>query len=162
MQFDKVTAKLNSRTKRLIKVYARMMITGEYDYRILRNVYDKTLDMQYAEVRIKKIIRKNQDMLTEEIVKLYEQAKITPKSVIKEEKALLKLAKEENQLSVAEKIISKWGKRTQLDGQETKTTMQVKGSIDYSKYLLPEKDEIPANYKQIESDNKAQSNQEPA
>ena len=63
-----------SRVKRVVKLYARQLLQKVTNWQQLAYVYDRSIKPEYAEARIKKILRHRevQNMLTEEIAKLYE------------------------------------------------------------------------------------------
>jgi len=90
------------------------MLNGRIDYKTLINVYDR--NEPFPEIKVKKLIRQRtiQDMLTEEILKLYEDNQITPDKVIKDEVLLRDLAVDKKDLTNFNKVLDKWRDSLQM------------------------------------------------
>lgn len=105
-----------SRVKRVVKLYARQLLQKVTNWQQLAYVYDRSIKPEYAEARIKKILRHRevQNMLTEEIAKLYEENQITPDKVIKDEIMLRDLAVDKKDLTNFNKVLDKWRDSLQM------------------------------------------------
>ncbi len=78
-----------------------MLITGEVDYQKAINVYDRT--EQRPDWKVKCLLKRKevQNMLVEEIERLYEKNNVTPEFVIQKQLEILKLAMEKKDLTNA-------------------------------------------------------------
>ncbi len=124
-----------SRLKRMVSLYAEMMLSNTFDYKKLQNVYNKAYDPNYAEFNIKKIIRQRsvQEILNSSVIEVYRKQNITQASVVKEEKQLLKATKADNDNTNRLKILQTWGKRIELDPKQTTTKQS--DSYEFTKHL---------------------------
>ena len=115
----KATQKHQTKLKRFTKLYANMVLNGDIDARKAINVYDRT--EQKPEWKLKRLLRSQtvQDMITNEVIELYEKNRITPEYVIKQEKALLKATKADDDHTNRFKILQTWGRRMELDPKTT-------------------------------------------
>lgn len=140
-----------SRVKRTLKLYAKMLLNNDIDYFKLRNVYNRAIPDEKAEQYIKKIVRlkESQKLIESEVLAEYELQGITAKTVIKDESDLLNLAFNTNDLSSATKIVHKWGARIGLDPVTIKQSISITAKTTDYKALLDSK-QPP---KQIEESN---------
>lgn len=130
MQFNKYD-KQKTRVKRLLQEYTRQLLNNdEFDWIKLKNVYDKTIKNEFAQYKIQTITRQRQfqQMTLDELNKLYEDAGITGKTVIEEEKALLDSCKNESgkyeDRSNAIKVIGNWRESLDLKPKQQQTTRE--------------------------------------
>lgn len=146
---ERYTAKL----KRFAKLCARMKMSGNFDYKLLCNVYGDKNEQQ-PETKVKRMLRSKtvQEMIESEILSLYEDEGITPKTVVKDENDILDLAFNTNDLSNAVKIVHKWGSRIGLDPAKLQTTVTIE-EVNYKAMLNEESKQIKPEPKQIEDKN---------
>ena len=126
-----------SRYKRMVHIYAKMLIKGEIDYQLLARLYDRTTKPEYAEVKIKKIIRQRdtQVLLNQEIEDIYENMGITAKSVAKRENELLDLTIDNKNYAVSSKILDNQAHRLGLNPANITKSISVTAKTDYKGML---------------------------
>ncbi len=124
-----------SRLKKFTKLYARMKLSGNIDYKTLCNVYGDYKE-KLPDVKVKRLLRSQtvQNMIESEILSLYESNGITPESVVNDERDILHLSFNTNDMSNARQIVHKWGARIGLDPKEVKTSISLV-TTDYRKML---------------------------
>jgi hypothetical protein len=129
--------RLQAKDYRFAKLYARMLLNGKVDFEQLGKVYRP--DDQIPAAKAKRVLRSKtiQNMVTEEIIKLYESNGITVDSVVKEEKNILNSAKEANNLRIQLDVVNNW--RDSLDIKPAKQQQITTTTVDYVK-LLDKKD----------------------
>ena len=110
-------------------------MNNEIDWIKLKNVYNRTIGDEYAEARIRTIVRlkDSQRMIESEILALYSEKGITPEMVIEKELELYDLSEKHKSFNVNERILDKWGKRTGLEPKQVTTTAKI--TFDYKAML---------------------------
>jgi len=148
---NKAKMKIDAKVKRFSRLYAQMKLNGYIDYNKLVRTWN--IKEQNPEYKCRRLLRTKviSDMVTEEIIKLYNENGITPDFVIKQELELLSKAKDKDDLTNAIKIIANF--RESMDfkpKQQTAVSIQT----DYIKMIDKNKGSIEAKQvKQIESNN---------
>lgn len=133
MQFNKYD-KQKSRLKRLLKEYTKQLLEyDKFDYNRLKNVYDKTIKPEYAEYRIRSIVRQRefQSMVSEQIEQYYKDAGVTPEFVIKQELEILDKAKTKDDLSNAIKIVNNFRESLELKPKQQVTAREETNYLSY-------------------------------
>ena len=129
-----------------------MLLNNNIDWIKLKNVYNRTIKDDYAEYNIKKIIRQreSQQVITEELVKIYELNGVTPDYVVKQELELLDKAKSKDDLSNAIKIVSNFRESLDLKPKQQQTTRE---ETNYLSFIDKKQGKIEAKQviKQIDS-----------
>ena len=89
-------------------MYARMLLSGKVDWVKLGRVFQPHQKM--PDIKARRIVRQRmvQDMVQEELLKLYEKEGVTPENVIASEKELLMECKEKKDLTNWNKLLDKW------------------------------------------------------
>jgi len=113
--------KLKSRLRRFAKLYANMLLNGDIDWIKLGNVYNTKEKL--PDVKAKKLVKQGivQEMVTDEILKIYNDNGITPDFILKERLNVLNAAKEKGDLSNANKVLESFENKL-IDNKEVKTT----------------------------------------
>ena len=132
-------AQQTSRLKRLIEAYSKMLINGNINYKVLKNIYNKAIKDEYAEWNIRKIIRQrhNQAMITEKLIELVEKHGITAEQSLKYRKEILDKAIEKGDLTNANKALDSFD--TKLDLQPIKQQQITTTETNYLQLLSKDK-----------------------
>ncbi len=96
---------VSGRIKRFVKLYARMLINNNIDYKKACNVYKR--NEAQPEWTVKRLLRRKevQNMLSDEIAKIYEAQGITPQFVIDRQKEVLRGALKKLDYSNANRVL---------------------------------------------------------
>ena len=98
--------KLAARLKRFVALYARMLNKGEgIDWIKLGKIYNSKDKIPAAKARQLLSVKGVSQMVTDELIKLYEKENVTPEKVIKDRKKVLKIAFQRNDLTNANKVL---------------------------------------------------------
>ena len=121
--------KLKSRLKRVAKLYAKMLLNGNIDWIKLGNVYNTKEKL--PDVKAKKLVRQAivQEMVTEEILKIYESNGITADFVLKKRLEVLNeaLSNDKKDLTNANKVLESFESKLidNVKQQETREIQQI-------------------------------------
>ena len=152
--------RLQAKDYRFAKLYARMLLNGKVDFEQLGKVYRP--DDQIPAAKAKRVLRSKtiQNMVTEEIIKLYESNGITIDSVVKEEVNILNAAKEANNLRIQLDVVNNW--RDSLDLKPAKQVNNTVTTTDYIRLIDKNSNkQIEAKQtKQLTSNNSESDNEE--
>jgi len=96
---------VSGRIRRFASLYARMLLKGNINYQTLMNVYDKY--EKKPEWKTKCLLKRKvvQNMINEELNRLYDSKGITPDFVIQKQLELLNKAFEKEDLTNANKVL---------------------------------------------------------
>ena len=134
-----------------------MLLNNDLDIKKAISVYDRTEKL--PEVKLKRLLRSQtvQNMITEEIIKLYESNGITADHVIKEEKTILETAKNKEDLTNAIKILANWRESLDLKPKQTQVTTT---TTDYLRLINKDNEQLEAKRetKQLKKDNEKPDN----
>lgn len=123
MSFNTGRRRLFSKYERFARLYAKMLMSGTVNYRQLVNVYDRS--EQQPEIKAKKLLRLRaiQDVVTDEILKIYDDNGITPDFILKKRLEVLNTAMSQDRpdLSNANKVLESFEAKL-IDNKEIKTT----------------------------------------
>ncbi|MFC2083656.1 hypothetical protein ACFLS9_01230 [Bacteroidota bacterium] len=98
----------SGRIRRFVRVWSRMLINNQVDYKKACNVYKRNEANPVATIR--KLLRRKevQLMIEKEIIKLYEKESITPSEVVKIEKDLFKKTLKASDYTNSIKLLKAW------------------------------------------------------
>ncbi len=130
-----------SRTQRTLKLYAKMLMNNEIDWIKLKNIFNRSINDDYAEYNIKKVLKQtgSQQVVESEILALYESEGITAKEVIKRDNDVYNRSLENKQLNVSDRINERIGKRIGLDPEKVTRSISVTAKTTDYKELLENK-----------------------
>ncbi len=96
---------VSGRIRRFVKVWAKMLINNNIDYKKACNVYKR--NEKIPEATVKRLLKRKvvQDMLVEEIEALFEKEGVTPEFVIKNQKKVLDMSLDKKDLSNANRVL---------------------------------------------------------
>ena len=146
------TENLRHRDKRFAKLYARMLVNGRIDWKMLGRVY-KPNDKNPI-LKAKNTVRRKeiQEMTDTAIIEIYEKQGISTDLIVSEEKAVLDSCKGENgyiDRTNALKVIANW--RESLDMKPDKQITTQTQEISYIELLDgQESKQLKDKAKQIE------------
>ena len=115
--------KQKSRLLRFVRLYANMLLNGTIDWNKLGKVYNSK--EQIPELKAKRLLRNKdvQNMVTDEILRIYNDNGITPDFILKKRLEVLNKAmdQEKPDLSNANKVLESFENKL-IDNKEIKTT----------------------------------------
>ena len=129
MGFYKAGKRLHSKYERFARLYAKMLMNGKVDYNQLIKVYNRSEQM--PEVKSRKLLRLNevQDVVTDEILKIYESNGITADFVLKKRLEVLNeaLSNDKKDLTNANKVLESFESKLidNVKQQETREIQQI-------------------------------------
>lgn len=113
-----------SRLKRFAALYAKMLLNGEIEWNKLGRVYNTK--EQIPELKAKKLLRSKdvQQMVTDEILKIYESNGITPDFILKKRLEVLNtaLSEDKKDLTNANKVLESFESKLIDNKKETTST----------------------------------------
>ena len=144
-----------SRYKRLVKLYAKMLLNNDIDYIKLKNVYNRTIAPEYAEYKIKQIVRQRetQKLLESEILALYESEGITAKEMIKRDNDVYTRSLDKGMLNVSDKINERIGNRIGLNPTIVNKSISISAKTTDYRALLEGTQSGTEPPKQLSNDN---------
>ena len=96
---------VSGRIRRFASLYERMLIKGNINYQTLMNIYDRY--EKKPEWKVKNLLKRKavQNMINDEIIKLYEVKGINPAFVMQKQLEVLNKAIEKEDLTNANKVL---------------------------------------------------------
>ena len=132
-----------------------MLLNNDIDYIKLKNVYNRTIAPEYAEYKIKQIVRQRetQKLLESEILALYESEGITAKEMIKRDNDVYTRSLDKGMLNVSDKINERIGNRIGLNPTIVNKSISISSkTTDYIGLLKASNSDIQPP-KQLSNDN---------
>ena len=135
---------VSGRIRRFASLYARMLLEGKINCQTLMNVYDKY--EKKPEWKTKCLLKRKvvQNMINEEINKLYEISGINPQFVIQKQLELLNKAFEKDDLTNANKVLESFKESLSMNPPKVKRYesfgLQLKAKSSLEENYLKAKD----------------------
>ena len=127
---------VSGRIRRFASLYARMLLKGNINYQTLMNVYDRY--EKKPEWKVKNLLKRKavQNMINEEINKLYDSKGISPDFVIQKQLEVLNKAIEKEDLTNANKVLESFKESLGMNPSKIKRYesfgLRLKGSNNQS------------------------------
>ena len=132
-----------------------MLMKNDVNYLKLRNVYNRAIPDEKAEQYVKKILRlkESQKMIESEILALYQNEGITPKSVIQKECELYDLTLNNKNYQVSSKILDNQANRMGLNPVNVTKSISISAKTTDYRALLEGTQSGTEPPKQLSNDN---------